>query len=268
MLSDYTFLSDHSYSLRPVADDNDDLPLNQREGKTKKRSRSSNRINKTTLTSNRTVSIDRSSSDKENNSLISLHLNRVSLSSTSPAINTTKLSKDIRLQKKTSSRLSVQTTMTNSRTQSGNKQDNKTRAKTGIKSTQSSIAKKKKITNRGKTKSINISQNNSIDILPSLSIEERVKLRRTKPLQLSTTSSVETKPVKISKSQSTKIRPIQQDSESITNNSSSKKPTKITKSRKNSPVVSTIKTTKLFLGSGLDLDNIVPGNRQRRSVQT
>ncbi|CAF3992604.1 unnamed protein product, partial [Adineta steineri] len=114
----------------------------------------------------------------------------------------------------------------------------------------------------------NISQNNSIDILPSLSIEERVKLRRTKPLQLSTTSSVETKPVKRSKSQSTKIHPIQQDRESITNNSSSKKTTKITKSRKNSPVVSTIKTTKLFLGSGLDLDNIVPGNRQRRSVQT
>jgi hypothetical protein len=36
------------------------------------------------------------------------------------------------------------------------------------------------------------------------------------------------------------------------------------KSRKNSSV----KTTKSFLGSGLDLDNIVLGNRQRRSVQT
>jgi hypothetical protein len=29
-----------------------------------------------------------------------------------------------------------------------------------------------------------------------------------------------------------------------------------------------IKPKKFFLGSGLDLDNIVPGNRQRRSVQT
>jgi hypothetical protein len=36
------------------------------------------------------------------------------------------------------------------------------------------------------------------------------------------------------------------------------------KSRK----ISSVKTTKSFLGSGLDLDNIVLGNRQRRSVQT
>jgi len=43
MLSDYTFLTDHSYSLRPVADDNDELPLTKREEKTKKRRRSSNR---------------------------------------------------------------------------------------------------------------------------------------------------------------------------------------------------------------------------------
>ncbi len=46
MLSDYTFLTDHSYSLRPVADDNDELPLNQREGQNKKRRRSSNRTSR------------------------------------------------------------------------------------------------------------------------------------------------------------------------------------------------------------------------------
>ncbi len=76
----------------------------------------------------------------------------------------------------------------------------------------------------------------SSDVLPSLSIEERVKLRRTKPLQPS---------VKIVEKKSTKS---QDRKPSIT-----KKPTKNTKS---------------FLGSGLDLDNIVLGNRQRRCAQT
>jgi hypothetical protein len=77
----------------------------------------------------------------------------------------------------------------------------------------------------------------SSDVLPSLSIEERVKLRRTKPLQPSPT---------------------------IVEKKKSQSQSKSTKSRKSSPV----KTTKLFLGSGLDLDNIVLGNRQRRCVQT
>jgi len=104
----------------------------------------------------------------------------------------------------------------------------------------------------------------SSDVLPSLSIEERVKLRRTKPLQPST-SIVEKKSTKNNKSQrqTTKIPTIQQDikeiRQSIANNSS-KKP-QSTKS-------SSVKTTKFFLGSGLDLDNIVLGNRQRRSIQT
>jgi len=43
MLGDYTFLTDHSYSLRPDADDNDELSLNKREEKIKKPQRSSNR---------------------------------------------------------------------------------------------------------------------------------------------------------------------------------------------------------------------------------
>jgi len=104
----------------------------------------------------------------------------------------------------------------------------------------------------------------SSDVLPSLSIEERVKLRRTKLLQPSTTI-IEKKSTKNNKSQSrtTKIPTIQQDikqiRQSIANNSSKKiQPTKN----------SSVKTTKLFLGSGLDLDNIVLGNRQRRSIQT
>jgi hypothetical protein len=123
--------------------------------------------------------------------------------------------------------------MTTSRTPSGK---NKTSSKTGIKPIQGSIIKKKKAINRGKTKLLNISQLDSSDVLPSLSIEERVKLRRTKPLQPS---------VKIVEKKSTKS---QDRKPSIT-----KKPTKNTKS---------------FLGSGLDLDNIVLGNRQRRCVQT
>lgn len=41
MLNDYTFLNDHSYSLRPVLDDNDEeLPLKKREVKSQKRRRS------------------------------------------------------------------------------------------------------------------------------------------------------------------------------------------------------------------------------------
>jgi hypothetical protein len=131
--------------------------------------------------------------------------------------------------------------------------------------------KKKKSINRGKTKLLNISQLDSSDAQPSLSIEERVKLRRTKPLQ-SSTILVEKKSTKNKKSQSrtTKIPTVQQDikqiRQSITNNSS-KKDEKI-KPTKTSSVVSTNKSTKLFLGSGLDLDNIVLGNRQRRCVQT
>ncbi len=108
---------------------------------------------------------------------------------------------------------------------------------------------------------MNISPKNSNDIPLSLSIEERVKLRRTKPLQPSTTI-VQTKPTKTNKSRPTKTHTVQQDlkqiRQSMTQNSS-KKPL---------PAVSTIKNTKLFLGSGLDLDNIVLGNRQRRCVQT
>ena len=42
MLNDYTFLTDHSYSLRPVSDDNDEeLALKKREVKSQKRRRSS-----------------------------------------------------------------------------------------------------------------------------------------------------------------------------------------------------------------------------------
>jgi hypothetical protein len=276
MLSDYTFLTDHSYSLRPVADDNDELPLTKREEKTKKRRRSSNRTNQTTSTTNRTVSIDRSSSDKENNSLILSSSSNVSIPVINNSLNTNKSSTNVRVTKKKSigsrgSRLSTRTAMTNSRTQSGKKQDNKTSSKTGVKSTQGSIMKKKKSINRGKTKLLNISQLDSSDAQPSLSIEERVKLRRTKPLQ-SSTILVEKKSTKNKKSQSrtTKIPTVQQDikqiRQSITNNSS-KKDEKI-KPTKTSSVVSTNKSTKLFLGSGLDLDNIVLGNRQRRCVQT
>jgi hypothetical protein len=74
------------------------------------------------------------------------------------------------------------------------------------------------------------------DAPPSLSIEERVKLRRTKPLLTPIKAVLNKKPIK-------RIH--------------------LSKSKKN-----IIKPKKFFLGSGLDLDNIVLGNRQRRSVQT
>ena len=123
---------------------------------------------------------------------------------------------------------------------------------TSIKLTNGGVTKKKKVIKRNVEKTLNISQNTFSDVPPSLSIEERVKLRRTKPLQPSVTS-VESKPVKMNK-----IRPIKQEKTKSVSN-------KTTKSRKPS---SPVKTTKLFLGSGLDLNNIVLGNRQRRCVQT
>ncbi|CAF0746189.1 unnamed protein product [Rotaria sordida] len=255
MLSNYTFLTDHSYSLQPVSDDNDDLPLNQREGKNKKYRRSSNRMNETISTTNRTVSIDRSSSDKENSSLILSNSNNTPIQVPSTSINT-----NTRSYKKTSNRsrrnrLSTRTLITNSRSQSGKKQDNKTSSKTTIKSTQNNIDKKKKRIDQGKTKSLNISQMDSIDVTPSLSIEERVKLRRTKPLQSSTIIVEKIEPKKINKSRIQTIK------------TSLKKSKKIP-STKTSSIISTNKNKKLFLGSGLDLDNIVLGNRQRRCIQT
>jgi hypothetical protein len=75
------------------------------------------------------------------------------------------------------------------------------------------------------------------DAPPSLSIEERVKLRRTKPLLIP-------------------IKPLL----------NKKQPIKRIHSSKSNKTI--IKPKKFFLGSGLDLDNIVLGNRQRRSVQT
>ncbi|CAF1583715.1 unnamed protein product [Rotaria sp. Silwood1] len=235
MLNNYTFLTDHSYSLRPISDDNDDLPLNQRERKTKKHRRSSNHTNETISTTNRTVSIDRSSSDKENNSLILLNSNDIPIS-----LPTTSININTRTNKSHRTRLSTRTFMTNSRLQLGKKQDNKISSKTVIKSTQGN--KKKKSINRNKTKLSNISLMDSIDILPSLSIEERVKLRRTKPIQSTTTTT-------------TIIEEI--------------KPRKINKISLKKPKISSInKNKKSFLGSGLDLDNILLGNRQRRCVQT
>jgi len=92
------------------------------------------------------------------------------------------------------------------------------------------------------------------DAPPSLSIEERVKLRRTKPLL------TPIKPVLNKKPQSSINNPIKKPQ------SGTNQPVKrihLSKPNKNP-----IKPKKFFLGSGLDLDNIVLGNRQRRSVQT
>jgi hypothetical protein len=62
-----------------------------------------------------------------------------------------------------------------------------------------------------------------------------------------------------SQNRTTKIPTVQQDIKQIRQSISKK-----IQPRKNS----SIKNRKLFLGSGLDLDNIVLGNRQRRCVQT
>ena len=136
MLNDYTFLTDHSYSLRPVSDDNDEeLALKKREVKSQKRRRSSIRsrmnwlifslprifidfhvlIEKTPSASKRKVSIDRSSSDKENSS-----------SSSNASVSVTKTNPSNSSQRRRS-RLSTRLTMTTS----GKKQDNKSSSKVG-----------------------------------------------------------------------------------------------------------------------------------------
>jgi hypothetical protein len=115
--------------------------------------------------------------------------------------------------------------------------------KTGIKSTQGSIIKKKKPIIKS-PKSYPMDTN---DAPLSLSIEERVKLRRTKPFL------TPTKPVLNKKPQVNTNHPI-------------KKAVKRIHSSK--PKKQMVTSKKFFLGSGLDLDNIVLGNRQRRSLHT
>ncbi|CAF2739635.1 unnamed protein product [Rotaria sp. Silwood2] len=175
-----------------------------------------------TISNNRTVSIDRSSSDKENN--LSSPPN-VAI----PIINTLKAKIKPSTKKKTSrSHLSA-----NSRRQSKKKQNNnKTSSKNNIKSTQGNINKNKN--------AIHSHSIDTIDTTPSLSIEERVKLRRTRPFQ-------------------TPIIPVLKKK----SKSNLKKRINLSTTNKN-----IIKSKKFFLGSGLDLDNIVLGNRQRRSAKT
>jgi len=199
MFNTYSFLTEHSYSLRPEGDNDNQRLLSNKKKKTSRRS-TLNRTSKAKKTSNRTISIDRSSSDKENTS--------------TPV--------------RSSAR---QVTSKNS----GKKQDKKIPVK---KTTSGGAIQKKKIS----TKSIE-----TFDAPPSLSIEERVKLRRTKTIQPS---------MNLLPKQTSKVRQSQTFSKK---NISKKSPIKQPISKK---------STKFFLGSGLDLDNIVLGNRQRRSVQT
>ncbi|UJR14805.1 hypothetical protein I4U23_001792 [Adineta vaga] len=197
MQSDYTFLTDHSYSIRV---DYDKLPLKQREMKNKKRRGNSISSRKTSSP----TSIHRSSSDKENNSSNPIDVSVI------PKINKTKKNR------------------TKPRTASTKKQSTKSNSKSNMKSLSNKIIQKK-------TSSMNLPDTTSI--LPSLSIEERVKLRRTAPLLAPPIQPITTK--------------------------KSLKRIHFSKTKKE-----IIKPKKFFLGSGLDLDNIVAGNRQRRSIQT
>ena len=112
------------------------------------------------------------------------------------------------------------------------------------------MVKKKKAIIRGRPKSLNFHKINTSDVPLSLSIEERVKLRRTTPF------STPSKPISIKKSKSILPKMKHIVKKEI-------KQIRLSKIRKD-----IIKPKKFFLGSGLDLDNIVLGNRQRRSVQT
>lgn len=114
---------------------------------------------------------------------------------------------------------------------------------TGIKFKKGSTIKKKNI----KSKAIISPPFDTNDQPPSLSIEERVKLRRTTPFL-------------------TPIKPLLKKTPQSNIKKRIEKPLKRIQSTKTKKDV--IKSKKFFLGSGLDLDNIVLGNRQRRCVKT
>lgn len=270
MLADYTFLTDHSYSLRPDTDGPDALTKNRRADKPKKHRGSSTRTKKTTPTSNRTVSIDRSSSDKENNSVVLSSPIDAPMLATDASVDRSKSSAPVRASKKKSV-----ASRQRGRTPPGRKQAAKT---SGLKLAQGRVVKStKKLNNRDTTKSFNPYASSSNDAPLSLSIEERVKLRRTTPVSSSTAAKSETKkivpakksqPRPTSSTSSRKSQPVQNDLKAIRQSltTTTKTPAKSKTTKPIKPVV--IQTKKLFLGSGLDLDNIVPGNRPRRAAQT
>jgi len=169
MLSEYAFLNDHSYSLKPNIDDDDELPLGRREDKRVP----TNRSYTNTISNNRTVSIDRSSSDKENTSLLSSNLTNMPIlaSATSANVDTTS---------KNNTRTRKKKTPIGSRISARSQTAKKSPSKVNVKSTRTGgVNKKKKTIVRGTSKPLGFHQPDSSDT-PSLSIEERVKLRRTK----------------------------------------------------------------------------------------
>jgi hypothetical protein len=99
------------------------------------------------------------------------------------------------------------------------------------------------------------------DVPLSLSIEERVKLRRTATSSSLTMPSTDVSKAVLVKKKSSirKTHPVNDDLKQIRQS---------LKSNNSKKETSIMKTKKSFLGSGLDLDNIVLGNRQRRNVQT
>ena len=94
-------------------------------------------------------------------------------------------------------------------------------------------------------------------LTPILSIEERVKLRRTKQF-----IATPIKPVLNKKLPVTNVK------KQINLSKTPKKPQLNNVKKRINSSETTIKSTKFFLGSGLDLDNIVLGSRQRRSANT
>ena len=157
MLSNYAFLTDHSYSLRPVVNDDDELLSGKRKRQSKKHRKSSKRtsmiiskhffvivhtrslqflLGETILNTNRTASIDRNSSDKENHSIILSNLSNAPISSASTSINSGKSSTHIRSNKTKTrgarrTRLSARTNTSNKRSQAG-KGQNKSSSKVCI----------------------------------------------------------------------------------------------------------------------------------------
>lgn len=168
---------------------------------------------------NRTVSIDRNSSDKENNSI---------------ATSTKKAS-------------AARSSMGGRRKKSNDKPSTQ--------STASSVHKKKNFKNRKQIRSTEV-------VSPLvLSIEERVKLRRTTTAP--TMNYRKTKSLSMSK----KISPVQDDLDQIRQSLKDIPPFKPDEPAVQASNSNSSRTRKSFLGSGLDLDNILLGNRRHRSHQ-
>jgi len=273
---DYPFLKDHSYSLPPVTDLGD---------QTTKQRLSSTRLRGQTATSpfHLISSIDRNSSDKENSS--SLLSSPIPTANADVAIITNSQSANKKRIRSSNKRSLVNdsTHRLSPSTKKQRKTSPKYHPKTKL--NQHQAARKIKRSAQHSTATKNKSRGDDDANASSLSIEERVKLRHTtipieeqSKLRRRTSSSTKKQQLNINQKHSTRkttfsnnLNVNQKASVSITKQGklTSLLTSKAKKQRgtiHKSPPTTVHPSKKLFLSSGLDLNNIMLGNRDRKST--